>query len=165
MLILKSRSAAHAFVEIVRYATGHPHLADVIEANAPSRSRRAIERHVERALEAVEVITAACHQQPRKGMPVAIDIRDPAIRSALLAMLDLFMQLGELGDTVGCGADVLDVAEIRMTVQAALDGAESLWSDQGVLKGAAPDVALDASPSTVITGSSTSMSSLKPTSV
>jgi len=130
MFILKSRSAAHAFIDIVRHAVCNPHLADVIEADAPvaCRNRRAIERHVARTLEAAESIAAACHEQPHKRMPVAIDIRDPAIQAALLAMLDLYLQFGELGDTAGYGADALDVAEIRMTIQAALDEAQTLWS-------------------------------------
>jgi hypothetical protein len=171
MFILKSRSAAHAFVDIVRHAAGNPHLADVIEANAPAarRNRRALERHVERALEAAEVIAAACHEQPRKGMPVPIDIRDRAIRSALVAMLDLYMQLAELGDIADHGADALDVAEIRMTIQAALDRADMLSSSQGVGNAVAPVVspviALDASPGSAVTGLSTSMSSLNPTNV
>ena len=157
MFILKSRSAAHAFVDIVRYSVGNPHLADVIEANAPiaHRSRRAVERHVERVLEAAEVIAAACHEEPRKRMPVPIDIRDPAIRSALLAMLDLYMQFDELGDTAGYGADALDVAEIRMTIQAALDRADNLSSGQGIGCENVPAMALDASPAGAVAGSST----------
>ena len=128
MFILKSRAAAHAFVDIVHQCVRNPHLADVIEANARAarRSRRALEGHVERTLEAADVIAAACPEQPRKGMRVAIDVRDPAVRSALVAMLDLHLQFAELGDTAGCGADELDVAEIRMTIQAALDEAETL---------------------------------------
>lgn len=134
MFILKSSPAAHAFVAIVRYCLGHPHLPDVIEANAPvaRRSRRAIEQHLERTLEAAEVIAAACQELPRKGMPVPIDVRDFAIRSALLAMLDLYLQLAELGDTAGYGADALDVAEIRMTIQAVLDRADSAMAATGV---------------------------------
>jgi hypothetical protein len=127
MFVLKSSAAAHAFVDIVRYCLGHPHLPDVVEANAPVArgSGCAVERHIERTLEAAEVIAAACQEQPRKGMPVPIDIRDLAIESALLAMLDLYLQFEALGDTGGYGADALDVAEIRMTIQAALDQADS----------------------------------------
>jgi hypothetical protein len=123
MFALKSRSAAHAFIDIVRCTRGNPHLVDVIEANARvvPRGRLALERHVERALEAADVVAAACHEQPCKGMQVAIDVRDGAILAALLAMLDLYMQFAELGDTAGYCADALDVAEIRMTIQAILD--------------------------------------------
>ncbi len=165
MFILKSRSAAHAFVDIVRHSVGNPHLADVIEANAPGtrRSRRAIERHVERTLEAADVIAAACCEQPRKRMPVAIDIRNAAIRSALVAMLDLYLQFAELGDTAGYGADELDVAEIRMTIQAALDLPEFPSPSHGV-RGEVPKVTVGAVAGSAAIRSSTSMSSLNPTS-
>jgi hypothetical protein len=134
MFTLKSRSAAHAFIDIVRCTRGNPHLVDVIEANAPyvQSSRLALERHVQRALEAADVVAAACHEEPRKGMQVAIDVRDRFIQAALLAMLDLYTQFAELGDTAGYCADAVDVAEIRMTIQAVLDLPEAAPRHQGV---------------------------------
>ena len=123
MFIVRSKSAAHAFLDIVRCAKGNPHLVDVIELAAPSApgDAAALERHVDRTLEAAEVIAAACVEEPRKGMAVPIDVRDPAIRAALSAMIDLYAQFLQLDDAPGYGADATDVTEIRMTVQAALD--------------------------------------------
>lgn len=123
MFILKSRSAAFAFLDIVRCTVGNPHLVDVIEAAAPIAhgQDRALERHVARTLEAADIIAAACYETPRKGMQVPIDVRDPSIHAALAAMLDLYLQFVELGDTTGYCADAVDVAEIRMTIHAALD--------------------------------------------
>jgi hypothetical protein len=169
MFILKSSSAAHGFIDIARCTIGNPHLVDVIEANAPfaRRNRRVLERHVERVLGAAEVIAAACHAPPRKGMPVPIDVRDAAIHAALVAMLDLYLQFIELGDTAGYCADAIDVAEIRMTIQAALDLPElqalRLEGAQGG-RDVASGTSSGASCPTAA-GSSTSSSSLIPTSV
>ena len=149
MFILKSSSAAHAFIDIARCTIGNPHLIDVIEASAPGspQDRGAFGEHVARTLEAADVIAAACCEEPRKGMQVPIDVRDPAIRAALIAMLDLYLQWLELGDTSGSCADALDVAEIRMTIQAALD------------------LSADRAPGRKQTQDSDSSSSLIPTSV
>lgn len=123
MFIVKSRSAAHAFIDIVRCAAGNPHLVDVIESASPTApgDEGALERHVDRTLEAAEVIAAACLEEPRKGMPVAIDVHDPAIHAALSAMVELYAQFLEIDDASGYCADATDVTEIRMTIQATLD--------------------------------------------
>ena len=123
MFIVKSRSAAHALIDIVRCACGNPHLVDVIESAAPAAAGDpgALERHVDRTLEAAEVIAAACFEEPRKGMQVPIDVQDPATRAALSAMVDLYAQFLALDDAAGYGADATDVSEIRMTIQAILD--------------------------------------------
>lgn len=161
MFILKSRSAALAFIDIVRCTVGNPHLVDVIEAGAPitSGKRRALERHVARTLEAADVIAAACYDEPRKGMQVAIDVRDRSIQAALLAMLDLYMQFAELGDTADYCADAVDVAEIRMTIQAVLDLPQAAPRHQGVGEAARAVVVGSA-----VAGCSTSSTSLDPTS-
>jgi hypothetical protein len=123
MFIVKSRSAAHGFIDIVRCTLGNPHLVDVIESASPTApgDAGALERHVYRTLEAAEVIAAACFEQPRRRMPVPIDVNDPMIRSALSAMVDLYAQFLEIDDASGYCADATDVSEIRMTIQAALD--------------------------------------------
>lgn len=186
MFILRSSSAAHAFIDIVRCTLGNPHLVDVIESAVPfdPRDRRELEAHLERTLGAAEVIAAACHERPRKGMAVPIDVRDPAIRAALVAMLELYLQFLALGDTAGCCADALDVWEIRMTIQAALDlpprrvpgqGWSQGW-DRGLVEGPAqgPDQGPNQGPDqgrgvAAVGGaspaSSTSSSSRMPTSV
>lgn len=123
MFTIKSKSAAHAFIDIVRCAVGNPHLVDVVELSSPTPpgDTKALARHVDRTLEAAEVIAAACLDEPRKGMVVPIDVRDPAILAALSAMVDLYAQFLALDDAPGYGADATDVSEIRMTIQAALD--------------------------------------------
>ena len=170
MFILKSGAAARAYIDIARCTIGNPHLVDVIEANAPPASRRgrALERHVERTLEAAERVAAACYEQPRKGMQVPIDPRKPAIHAALVAMLDLYMQFVELGDTTGYCADALDVSEIRMTIQAALDVKEAPTLRRGArdrreLYGGASSGPAANAPG--VANSSTSSSNLIPSSV
>ena len=123
MFTIKSKPAAHAFIDIVRCAAGNPHLVDVIELTSPTPpdDAGALARHVDRTLEAAEVIAAACRDEPRKGMVVQIDVRDPAILAALSAMVDLYAQFLALDDVRGYGADATDVSEIRMTIQAELD--------------------------------------------
>ncbi len=167
MLILKSSAAARAFIDIARCTIGNPHLVDVIEANAPaaSRSRRALERHVERTLEAAELIAAACYEQPRKGMHVPIDPRNPAIHDALVAMLDLYMQFVELGDTTGYCADASDVFEIRMTIQVVLDVQNPPTLRRGARDGREVDGGPSSGPAPGIADASTSSSSLIPNSL
>lgn len=123
MFILKSRSAAHAFIDIVRCTVGNPHLVDVIESASPTApgDASALARHVNRTLEAADVIAAACFEEPRKGMPVPIDVHNPAIQAALSAMVELYAQFLEIDDASGDSPDAIDVSEIRMTIQAALD--------------------------------------------
>lgn len=130
MFIVKSRSAAHGLIDIVRCTSGNPHLVDVIESAATTapQDAGALAHHVDRTLEAAEVIAAACFEEPRKGMAVPIDVSDPAIGAALSAMVELYAQFLEIGDTRGYCADGTDVAEIRMTIQAALDQSASSTS-------------------------------------
>ena len=123
MFILKSRSAALAFIDVVRCTLRNPHLVDVIELASPTAAAdaSALERHIDRTLQAAEIIAAACSEEPRKGMAVPIDVRDPAIHAALCAMLGLYTQFLEIDGLAGYSADATDVAEIRMTIQAVLD--------------------------------------------
>lgn len=123
MFIVKSRSAARAFIDIVRGTVGNPHLVDVIESAAPTLpgAGYALDRHVDGTLEAAEVIGAATCEEACKGMPVAIDIHDPAIHAALTAMIALYAQFLAIDDAADYCADAMDIAEIRMTIQACLD--------------------------------------------
>jgi hypothetical protein len=128
MFIVRSKSAAHAFIDIVRCTVGNPHLADVIESAVPTLAGDAggLDRHIDRILAASEIIGAATPAEASKAMPVAIDVHDPAVRSALAAMIALYVQFLEIDDAAEYCADALDIAEIRMTIQADMDYEELL---------------------------------------
>lgn len=133
MLIVKSRSAAHAFIDIVRCTVGNPQLVGVVESASPTPSGDASARyrHVDRTLEAAEVISAAACEEARRRMPVAVDVHDPAIHSALAAMIALYSRCLETGEAAGCCGDATDIAEIQMTIQAALDQQSEASGDMG----------------------------------
>lgn len=122
MFIVRSRSAAKAFIDIARYTLEGPRLVELIESFSPTPSEdmRALQNHVDRTLQAAQAIGAACCESPRKGMLVAIDVRDPSIRAALQAMTALYLETLADDEIGRCTAEI-DIAEIRMAVDAVLD--------------------------------------------
>ena len=123
MLIVRSRSAAHALLDIVQCTMDDPRLPDIVESSlAATPEEPALRRRqVERALEAVRAIRAACPEEPSRGMRVPIDVRDPAVRAALQAMLLLYRQWIETDREGGLVADAMDIAEIQSTIHASLE--------------------------------------------
>ncbi len=123
MLIVRSRSAAHALLDIVLCTVDDPRLAAMVEASlpAPPEESSLRRRQVERALEAVRAIRAACPEEPSRGMRVPIDVRDPAVHAALQAMLLLYRQWIDSDPESGLVADAMDIAEIQATIHACLE--------------------------------------------
>ena len=87
MLIVRSRSAAHALLDIVLCTVDDPRLPGIVESSLPASPEEPSlrRRQVERALEAVRAIRAACPEEPCRGMRVPIDVRDPPVHAALQA--------------------------------------------------------------------------------
>lgn len=124
MIIVRSRSAAHAFLEIVHATAEDAGLPGAIESSLPDPAEgvRLRRRQVKRVLAAVHAIRAACPTEARRAMPVAIDVRDPDVHAALQAMLALYRGWMERGERAGAlGGDAMDIAEIQATIQASLE--------------------------------------------
>jgi hypothetical protein len=126
MLIVRSRSAAHALLDIVHTTVEDPRLPGVIESSLPdpAESARLRKRDVKRTLAASRAIRDACPEEAGRGMQVAVDVRDPDVHAALQAMLLLYqgwLDEGREGREGGLVGDAMDIAEIQATIHASLE--------------------------------------------
>lgn len=123
MLIVRSRSAAHALLDIVLCTMDDPRLPGIVESSLPATPEEPAlrRRQVERALAAVRTIRAACPEEPSRGMRLDIDVRDPAVHAALQAMLMLYRQWIDADREGGLVADAMDIAELQATIHASLE--------------------------------------------